>query len=125
MLTAFVNSVMLLYISLNLFHEALERLFEPPEIKSDRLLVVSIAGFLVNLVGIFAFEHGGQLHSHGHSHGHDDHDHHHHDHDGHCGPSHHDHAGQTHGMSRLMHGNSYIVCCLLVLPCCKACFCTC
>ena len=29
---------------------------EPPEVKHERLLVVSILGFLVNLVGIFVFQ---------------------------------------------------------------------
>ena len=38
---------------------SLQRAFEPPEVKHDRLLVISIAGFLVNLVGIFVFHHGG------------------------------------------------------------------
>lgn len=32
--------------------------------KHERLFVVSVLGFLVNLVGIFAFQHG-----HGHAHG--------------------------------------------------------
>lgn len=34
--------------------------------KHERLFVVSILGFIVNLVGIYAFQHGG---AHGHSHG--------------------------------------------------------
>ena len=34
----------------------MERLVEPPEVKHERLLVVSILGFLVNLVGIFVFQ---------------------------------------------------------------------
>ncbi len=36
-----------------------QRSFEPPQVKHERLMVVSIAGFLVNLVGIFVFQHGG------------------------------------------------------------------
>ena len=36
--------------------QAVERLVEPPEVKHERLLVVSILGFLVNLVGIFVFQ---------------------------------------------------------------------
>lgn len=36
------------------------------QVKHERLFVVSILGFLVNLVGIYAFQHGG---AHGHSHG--------------------------------------------------------
>lgn len=46
------------------------------QVKHERLLLVSIMGFLVNLVGIYAFHHGhghghgghGHSHSHGHSH---------------------------------------------------------
>lgn len=45
----------------NLFFQ---RAIEPPEVKHERLFVVSVLGFLVNLVGIFAFQHG-----HGHTHG--------------------------------------------------------
>ena len=37
-----------------------QRAFEPPEVKHDRLMVISIGGFVVNLIGIFAFHHGGQ-----------------------------------------------------------------
>jgi Co/Zn/Cd efflux system component len=36
--------------------QAVERLVEPPEVKHERLLVVSILGFLVNMVGIFVFQ---------------------------------------------------------------------
>lgn len=39
-----------------------QRAVEPPEVKHERLFIVSVLGFLVNLVGIFAFQHG---HSHG------------------------------------------------------------
>lgn len=37
---------------------------EPPEVRHERLFLVSVAGFVVNLIGIFAFQHG-----HDHSHG--------------------------------------------------------
>lgn len=49
----------------NLCEFFLQRIFEPPEVHHDRLLVVSILGFGVNMLGIFVF-HG---HAHGHSHG--------------------------------------------------------
>lgn len=47
------------------------------QVKHERLFVVSILGLIVNLVGIYAFQHGGHGHSHGggghgHSHGGDD-----------------------------------------------------
>ncbi|CAL1273995.1 unnamed protein product [Larinioides sclopetarius] len=63
-LAGFVNGLFLLFIAFFIFSEAVERAIEPPEVKHERLFVVSVLGFLVNLVGIFAFQHG-----HGHSHG--------------------------------------------------------
>ena len=57
--------------------EALQRLIHPPEMSTDRLLLVSFVGLVVNLVGIFAFNHGHAHggHDHGHGHGHHGHDH--------------------------------------------------
>lgn len=47
----------------------LQRVAAPPEIHHERLFVVSMLGFIVNLVGIFVFQHGGEHASHhGHSH---------------------------------------------------------
>lgn len=37
--------------------------------KHERLFVVSILGFIVNLIGIYAFQHGHSHGGHGHSHG--------------------------------------------------------
>ncbi|KAG2211674.1 hypothetical protein INT47_008771, partial [Mucor saturninus] len=71
---AFFNSVFLVLISCSIVIEALQRLVHPPEMSTDRLLLVSFVGLVVNLVGIFAFNHGhshgGHGHDHGHSHGH-------------------------------------------------------
>src|SRR3954451_7818839 len=56
-------------ISVEIIYEAVERLSSGSEMQRiGELLVVSIAGLAVNLVGIFSFEHG---HHHGHDHGHD------------------------------------------------------
>jgi len=65
-LTGFLNGLFLLFIAFFILSEAVERLLEPPEVKHERLFVVSVLGFLVNLVGIYVFQHGG---AHGHSHG--------------------------------------------------------
>lgn len=92
-LAGFCNGLFLLFISFFIFSEAVERLVEPPEVKHERLLVVSILGFLVNLVGIFVFQHGG---AHGHSHGGGDHGH---SHDGG-----HSHGGKGEGRSQIMQG---------------------
>lgn len=65
-LAGFVNSLFLLFIAFFILSEGVERLIEPPEVKHERLFVVSVLGLLVNFVGIYAFNHGG---GHGHSHG--------------------------------------------------------
>jgi len=83
-LAGFINGLFLIFISFFIFSEAVERLVEPPEVKHERLLPVSIAGLLVNIVGIVVFQHGGG--EHGHSHGGD----HGHSHGGH---------GHSHGGS--------------------------
>ncbi|BFY99378.1 hypothetical protein BsWGS_02418 [Bradybaena similaris] len=130
-LAGFVNGLFLLFIAFFIFSEAVERAVEPPEVKHERLFVVSVLGFLVNLVGIFAFQHGhshggggdhghshgfgGHGHSHGlgledashekHGHSHDDHGHSHGDH----GHSHkdHGHSHGDHGHSHEDHGHSH------------------
>lgn len=78
---------------------------EPPEVKHDRLFIISVLGLIVNLVGIFVFQHGGNCshghdhgHSHGHSHHHDDHSvsHHGHNHDHSNNHNHYDYTNQNH-----------------------------
>uniref|UniRef100_A0AAR2KHV2 Zinc transporter n=1 Tax=Pygocentrus nattereri TaxID=42514 RepID=A0AAR2KHV2_PYGNA len=115
-LAGFVNGLFLIFTAFFIFSEGVERALEPPDVHHERLLPVSIAGLLVNLVGIFVFQHGGHGHSHdgeghGHSHslfngsiGHD------HSHGGH-GHSHtakhghgHDHG---HGHGHGGHGHSH------------------
>lgn len=84
-LTGFVNATAILFAGCSIIWESVERISEPPEIKKDNLLIVAILGLLVNLVGIFAFDHGGMHHGHGHDH----HNHHHghgHGHGGHDNP---------------------------------------
>lgn len=99
-LAGFINGLFLLFIAFFIASEAIERLVEPPEVKHERLLVVSILGFVVNLIGIFIFQHGGA--GHGHSHGGDDGGHGHaaHDDSAHSHNNHghaHDHHGHSHG----------------------------
>lgn len=114
------NGIFLMLISIEIIYEAIERLFTGADVsRTGELLLVSTAGFLVNLVGIFAF-HGAHDHGHGHDHGHShDHDHnhshshaaadssaahHHHDHahdQNHCDHDH-DHTGShSHGLTLL------------------------
>jgi len=76
-LSGFVNGIFLVFIAFYILLESAERLYHPQEINTDKLLLVSCLGLVVNLVGVFAFhdlhdhsDHGGHSHSHGHSHGH-------------------------------------------------------
>lgn len=65
-LSGFVNGLFLVGIACFVLGEAMDRLLDPPDINTDRLLFVSVAGFIVNLIGIITFSLNG---SHGHSHG--------------------------------------------------------
>lgn len=66
--SGFSNGCLLLAISVGVLFKALERVANPVELeKVTELIVISVLGLLVNLVGIFAFNHG---HNHGHGHGH-------------------------------------------------------
>lgn len=99
-LSGFVNGVFLVVVSFAVFYEAIGRLVEPPEIKTDRLLIVSVAGFAVNMIGIFSFSH---VHAHAHGGG-----------GGSCAMSqpvstkeHHDDHGHSHGDSSGEHDHQH------------------
>lgn len=66
-LGTFINSVFLIFISLYIVFESIERSIQPKDIHGDNLILVSFLGLVVNLIGIYFFhgEHG--FHSHGHS----------------------------------------------------------
>uniref|UniRef100_A0AAQ5ZIH7 Zinc transporter n=1 Tax=Amphiprion ocellaris TaxID=80972 RepID=A0AAQ5ZIH7_AMPOC len=105
-LAGFVNGLFLIFTAFFIFSEGVERALEPPDVHHERLLPVSVAGLLVNLVGIFVFQHGGHGHSHGeggHGHSHSlfngslNHGHRHgHSHDGHGHGHEHSHGGHGH-----------------------------
>lgn len=65
---AYFNGVFLVFISISIIIEAIQRLITPPEMNTHRLLFISFVGLVVNLVGIFAFNHG---HNHAGHHHHD------------------------------------------------------
>lgn len=63
-LAGFTNGVLLLGIVCGIFVQAIERLVNPVHIHgTNELLVVATLGLIVNLIGLFAFDHAG--HSHG------------------------------------------------------------
>jgi zinc transporter 5/7 len=127
-LSGFVNGLFLVVVAFFFFYEAIGRLFEPPEINTDRLLIVSVAGFAVNMIGIFSFSHA-HAHAHGggggggcamsqptpvkeqhhHGHSHEGHDHSHgHSHGGSSGGHDHGHSHETtqHGHSHSLTNNA-------------------
>ncbi|KAK6314394.1 zinc transporter 7 isoform X1 [Coregonus clupeaformis] len=118
-LAGFVNGLFLIFTAFFIFSEGVERALEPPHVNHDRLLPVSVAGLLVNLVGIFVFQHGGHGHSHGgdeghgHSHslfnGNTGHGHSHggHGHESKHGDGHEHSHGDGHGHSHGGHGHSH------------------
>lgn len=59
-LAGFTNGVLLIGIVSGIFVEALGRILHPVALHgTNELLVVSIIGLAVNLIGLFAFDHGG------------------------------------------------------------------
>lgn len=76
-LSGFINSLLLVCIALSVLMEGCGRIMDPPKVHTDHLLLTSVAGFAVNVVGLVCFHdfsHGGGGCSHGHSHDHG-HDH--------------------------------------------------
>jgi solute carrier family 30 (zinc transporter), member 5/7 len=74
-LSGFINAIFLVFIACSVFYEAIQRFIEPPHVENDKLLLVSVLGLVVNLVGLFVFSQAhnaahGHSHSHGHSHAH-------------------------------------------------------
>jgi len=98
-LSGFVNGIFLVFIAFFVMMESLERFMEPPEIKTDRLLLVSTLGFVVNIIGVISF------HDHGHGHAHEEeHDEHEHEHEHKKKEKHHDHD-HNHDQGHLNHNH--------------------
>lgn len=65
-LSGHVNGVFLVLTAIFILLESIERLLDPPAVKTERLLLVAVFGLCVNLVGLYAFhDHHGHSHSHG------------------------------------------------------------
>lgn len=94
-----MNGLFLVFIAFFIFSEAVERIFEPPEVKHERLFLISVLGLLVNIVGIFVFQHGGG--HHGHSHGGEGHGH------SHDTPDKHSHSN-NHSSPNQFYGNALL-----------------
>ncbi|KAH3766185.1 zinc transporter 5 [Pelomyxa schiedti] len=70
-ISGFINALLLVFIAFFVLIESMHRFIEEAEIKAERLLLVSICGFLVNVFGVFSFHDHSESHScseHSHSH---------------------------------------------------------
>ncbi|XP_011500943.1 PREDICTED: zinc transporter 7 [Ceratosolen solmsi marchali] len=114
-LAGMVNGLFLVFIAFFIMSEAVERAIEPPEVKHERLFLISVLGLIVNLIGIYAFNHGhggdcgfshnhnyGSGHVHSHSHGNHIHSHNHDHSHKHVIEVDHSHGGS--GNSQIMKG---------------------
>lgn len=54
-LSGFLNSFFLLVVASIILVESFQRLFDPPGVDAERLLPISVAGLIVNLIGIYTF----------------------------------------------------------------------
>ncbi|GIO24054.1 cation diffusion facilitator family transporter [Oceanobacillus sp. J11TS1] len=58
-LAAILNGATLLIVSLFIFYEAFQRLFDPPEVASTGMLIIAVIGLLVNVIVAFTMLRGG------------------------------------------------------------------
>lgn len=54
-LSGYINSIFLIFVGMNIFIESIERIMEPPEIQTEMLILVSVLGLCVNMIGLFFF----------------------------------------------------------------------
>jgi len=67
-LAGLFNGIFLVFVAAEVLSESVERIYEPQHIESGSLLLVSVLGLLVNMVGLVFF------HDHAHGHSHADHE---------------------------------------------------
>lgn len=115
-LSGFVNGIFLCFIALSIFFKSIKRIISPQEIYTENLLLVSVLGLIVNLIGIFSFhdipfisdffkKKSSHEHEHDHNHEHHYHHHHHHNHGKEHAHHHHNHGHScSHEHSDNMYG---------------------
>lgn len=67
----------MLFIAFHIIVECTERIYSPPKVLFEKMFVVGLIGFGMNVIGIFFFHEHAHLHDGDHGHHH--HHHHHHD----------------------------------------------
>ncbi|KAF0695349.1 Aste57867_13831 [Aphanomyces stellatus] len=66
-LSGFVNSLLLVFMAVHFMVEAVERIVDPPTIHTDHLLLTSVGGLIMNVIGLVWFHDLAHGHSHGES----------------------------------------------------------
>lgn len=79
-LSGFMNGLFLVFVAFDIFTESIERMYSPQEVLSEKMMIVSIIGLIINLVGLCFFHEHAHVHEEGsscpHSHAkHDNHSH--------------------------------------------------
>eukprot|EP01004_Peranema_trichophorum_P005040 NODE_391_length_2817_cov_47.822940_g336_i0.p1 GENE.NODE_391_length_2817_cov_47.822940_g336_i0~~NODE_391_length_2817_cov_47.822940_g336_i0.p1 ORF type:complete len:855 (+),score=107.17 NODE_391_length_2817_cov_47.822940_g336_i0:163-2727(+) len=54
-LSGFTNGVLLIFVAFYIFTESVGRLVDPPDIDTEKLLPVSVGGFMINVLGVLFF----------------------------------------------------------------------
>lgn len=62
-LASFLNSIILSLLSIIIIYEAYRRIFEPLEIQSVPMIIVAIAGLIINIIGMYVLR-GEYFHTH-------------------------------------------------------------
>jgi zinc transporter 5/7 len=62
-LAGFANGVFLVFVSLLIVLESIERIMEPQEMSTENLMLVSVLGLVVNIAGLVACQ---EAHTHAH-----------------------------------------------------------
>jgi len=102
-MAGFMNALFLMFVAFFIFSEAVERAFHPPHVEHERLFLISVLGFIVNLIGIFVFGHGHGDGDHGHSHAGSSHGH------SHGGGGHnHSHGADSHSQVKGLLENEFV-----------------
>lgn len=54
-LSGFINAIFLMFVAFSIFNEALERMIEPQFVNSRQIILVSVTGFIINIIGLCFF----------------------------------------------------------------------
>jgi zinc transporter 5/7 len=62
-LSGYINGIFLLFVVVEIMSESFERLMNPEKVLPGKMLMVSILGLFINLLGLYFFHDHGHIHS--------------------------------------------------------------